>query len=482
MVVRKKLLMLMAFIMIAFDPLYSQIFEKENNTPLALDNQKSFGSAWVDYDNDGLEDLFVVNMGDNNTLFKNMGDGTFKKMTQNEIGVLAEDKGNSFTTSWADFNNDGYPDVFIGNFNEPSYLYMQNKDHQFVRVFESLFEQNSSFVQASSWVDFDLDGDLDLFVGTKEKADQLFENLGDAGFQLAENSKISSSLSNTHGIAWSDINNDNYPDLFLAQNTESNNSIYYSTSNGEFRTQELNDVPSVSIGATWVDIDNDLDMDLFVTNAMGKANFLYSNTGKGELTKVQQNTLLLEEFNSMSACWGDYDNDGDQDVFIANSGNQQNSFYLNDGNGEFQKVDEKPLTESANSSRGCSCGDYDNDGDLDLFISNGFGEKDNNELYINKGNVNGWFKIKLVGKKTSTPIGARIIIKTTDNGLKKEQMRELSSQSGAYGHNSHIIHFGMGQAKVIDELIVRWSNGETQTFKKVSANKAYTLLEGGVLK
>lgn len=230
-----------------------------------------------------------------------------------------------------------------------------------------------------------------------------------------------------------------------------------------------------SIGATWVDFDNDLDLDLFVSNAMGNRDELFENRN-GRLSPTTANELTLAETSSMGACWGDYDNDGDQDVLIANSENQANSFFRNQGNGRFERVADSALSKDERSSRGCTNGDYDNDGDLDIFVTNGFGNDDRNLLFTNNGNNNNWVVLTLVGKKMLTPIGARVFVST--GGGRNRQMREVSSNSGAYGHNSFNVHFGLGSETDLNSATVMWPDGDTESFKDLNVNRRYRLAQG----
>ncbi len=461
---------------VCFNTLNAQLFSKVDKPPLTQGNQKSFGTGWVDYDNDGDLDLFVANMGDDNELYRNIDGSSFLKLTSKEAGSIVQDGGQSFTMSWADFNNDGRLDVFVGNFGEPSFLYTQTADHKFMRVHQTLLSQHVASVQGSSWVDLDLDGDLDLFLATKDQKNIFFENDGKGAFSSKSNLKFTSEPSNSHGVAWADINGDNYPDLLLAENVEGNNSIFTSNKNVAGDERSL-DSRRVSIGASWIDYDNDLDLDLFVTNAMGKADYLYENVGNGKLNLLTDGPIVETMTNSMGACWGDYDNDGDLDAFVANSGNQENSYFENMGSGKFV-LDNSHIGKASNSSRGCSAGDFDNDGDLDLFVTNGFGENDQNEFYTNNGNNSGWVKLRLIGKQSAIPIGAQVRIVTNTEGQSLSQLRDISAQTGAYGHNSFEVHFGVGTAKTISELTIQWPNGQTQSFNNLEANVIYRLKQG----
>ncbi len=452
----------------------AQQFILNDATVTNVDNHPSFGAAWVDYDADGDEDLFVVHMQAPNSLFRNDGNSKFSKVPFAASDEMPPDSDPSFSTSWADFNNDGRLDVFVGNFGTPSRLFEQMPDGVFRSVFDSLFEKHGATVQGSSWVDVDRDGDLDLFLATKDQPDVLFENLGSDGFQKMSQSALDEQRTRSHDAAWSDIDLDGYPELFVADNSEAGNRLFANDA-GNLRPTAMEKTPVVSIGATWVDFDNDLDLDLFVSNALGKPDELFENDN-GTLAPAAANDLTSAETNSMGACWGDYDNDGDQDVLIANSGNQANSYFRNVGNGQFDRVADSVLSKTERSSRGCTNSDYDNDGDLDVFVSNGFGDDDRNQLFTNSGNDNNWVVLTLVGMNMPTPIGARVLVSTGDG--RNRQMREVASSSGAYGHNSLNVHFGLGTATDLDAVTVRWPDGDTENFENLEVNRRYRLTQG----
>ncbi len=462
-------------ILFSFQDIKGQIFNSIENTPLTASNLKSFGTAWVDINNDGFLDLFVANIDGDNELFINNKNGAFQVADYQILGDLAQKNGASFTTSWADINNDGNIDAFIGNFGSPSAVVLQNENHHFKKAIISDLENNPSNTQGSGWGDYDNDGDLDLFIAnTAGKVNQLFDNQGNGKLLISRKHVFENQVSNSHGVSWGDFNDDGYPDLFVAENYEGEN-LFYLNKEGEFYQAKTKDSSLVSIGASWVDYDNDGDLDLFVTNSLDEINILLRNNGNGELILQKETKLSILKSNSMSACWGDYDNDGDQDVFISNSNNQPNNFFLNDGLGNFTESYEPPFNSDKTASRGCSNGDYDNDGDLDLFITNGFGNNDQNLLYQNTGNTNHWLKVRLRDNNSVTPIGTKVYLKTVIEGKEIIQMRELSSQTGAYGHNAQIIHFGIGDSNQISEIKIVWPDGTNQIFNDAKADTFYEL-------
>jgi hypothetical protein len=236
-----------------------------------------------------------------------------------------------------------------------------------------------------------------------------------------------------------------------------------------------------SFGGSWGDYDNDGDFDLFVTRTVFGSpatsyNSLYRNNGDGTFTTVTGDTVVTDGAYSYGSCWGDHDNDGDLDLFVANSG--INFLYENIG-GSFVRAEAGAITTDANDSHGAAWGDYDRDGDLDLFVTNSGGSGEDNTLYRNNGNANSWISIKCIGILSNrSAIGARVSVKATIDGSPVWQVREVSSQTGYCGQNTLDAHFGLGDAAVIDSLRVEWPSGMVDEAADIGINRFVDLTEG----
>lgn len=224
-----------------------------------------------------------------------------------------------------------------------------------------------------------------------------------------------------------------------------------------------------SFGCSVADYNNDGFLDLFVANWWGR-NHLYKNLGNGQFKKITNSPVTNESLNSEGSSWGDFDNDGDLDLIVTNDGN--NSFFENN-NGFFSKLEHiSPASDSSNSNGG-TWNDMDNDGQLDIFIANGGNQP--NLLYRNPGNNNGWIKIKCVGNKSNrSAIGAKVTVFQN----KKMMSREVTSQTGGGygGQNGLILHFGLGQ-KETDSIIVSWPSGAISKIINPQIKRTLTILE-----
>ncbi|MBN1559818.1 VCBS repeat-containing protein [candidate division KSB1 bacterium] len=215
-------------------------------------------------------------------------------------------------------------------------------------------------------------------------------------------------------------------------------------------------------------------MDLFVTN-IGN-NFLYNNNGDGSFTKVSEGIVVSDGGNSYASCWADFDRDGYLDLFVANSGGQDNALYLNRGDGSFAKITTGYLVNDARNASGCGWADYDNDGDSDIFVAY---EDGPNILYQNNGNENHWLNITCMGTASNrSAIGAKVRAKALIGGKPVWQLREISGQTGFGSQNSLNVEFGFGDADIIDSLVVVWPSGLIQVWEDIQANQFLTLTEG----
>jgi len=234
-----------------------------------------------------------------------------------------------------------------------------------------------------------------------------------------------------------------------------------------------------SAGCAWGDYDNDGYLDLFVAN-LGQKNFLYHNNSDGSFTLIRDAGIGQEASYSWSGAWADFDNDGHLDLFVANgqpNGTGVKDFlYRNRGDGTFEKITLGSLVNDTSAGDGCAWGDYNNDGFLDLFVTNLNGQ--NNFLYRNSGNSNHWLTIQCEGRiSNSSAIGTRLELTAEIAGVPVRQIREISAGSGYGSQNSLLVHFGVGQTTNILGLRIRWPSGIVQDLANLRVDERLILRE-----
>ncbi len=325
--------------------------------------------------------------------------------------IFENEKGASKGVAWGDYNNDGYPDLYVTNgaqgYKQLNFLYRNNGDGTFTKITVGPPVEDQLISGGCSWGDFDNDGDLDLYVATTtdnandpQKENCLYENNGDGTF--TKNTTAGPPVSDKEYTAtggWGDYNNDGFIDLFIKNGwvQKQANSLYSNNGDGTFT--DVTGIPLVSSShATfissfaWGDYDNDGDLDLAVAGGAGPNNAIWRNDGNNTFTKLlnANNESVIEGSDSSGPSWADYDNDGDLDLFMTNFGDagpEKNFLYRNDGNDTFTKITDGDVVNDVAYSYGSAWGDVDNDGDLDLFVGN---DNDGspgwkNFFYINNG-------------------------------------------------------------------------------------------------
>jgi hypothetical protein len=483
-----KISVLVIFAFLHSSGIYPQNFTKVTDitNPVITDQFESGGGSWIDINNDGWLDLFVSNgnlTSQNNSLYINNRNGNFVKVNS---GSLVNDGGSSIGSTFGDYNNDGNPDVFVTNRNFfRNFFYKGTGDSVFTKITTGNIITDSANSNCGHWVDIDRDGDLDLFVLNFQGNDFLYMN---SGFPLYNFTKIdtSSFLINpvdfSISAVWSDFNNDGFPDLFVGNAGSENDFLYTNNGNGNFVKSVFND-GRATLGASWGDFNNDGNMDLITASYLNQNNILYKNNGSPDYTFTRMDTGVISNDggSSVGSCWGDVDNDGDLDLFIANDNGQNNALYLNSGfpDYSFSKVLTGAIVTDGGNSFGSVFGDYNNDGAVDLFVANRLNQ--NNFLYLNNGNSNNWLGIKCKGTVSNkSAIGTKVRVKANINGHPLWQMREVQSQSG-YNSENLDLNFGFGNAVSADSVIVQWISGSTTVFTNQSLNRNITISENGTI-
>lgn len=471
-------------------PMDVGLFTRERRLSPAMDGGATQGVSWADYDSDGLQDLFVSNLSvpfdpeEDNGLYHNNGDGTFEKVSGD---VVSSDGGRSRTGTWGDYDNDDDLDLFVSNWpDQANFLYQNQGDGSFTKVTDGEIVTEVAGSPAASWADFNRDGNLDLFVANCGH-NSLFRN--DFGtFTRMIGSVIEIDSSASYGASWSDFDGDGYPDLFVTSNDDNEANHLYSNDSGMAFTkvtgQKIVEDLGSAFGGSWGDYDNDGDMDLFVPNLMQSPpsnNLLYRNDGEGTFTRVTTGVVATDSGCSYSSAWGDYDNDGDLDLFVTNGMEGElwvNFLYENDGSGEFTRVKYGEVVLDQGLWTGAAWGDYDQDGDLDLFVGNTRNGVADNMLYRNNSSLNNWLNVKLVGTTSNrSAIGAIVRVKSVIDANPVWQMREISAQTGFCAQSSLNAHFGLGDAAMVDSIVVEWPSGIIQIITDTTVNQFLTITE-----
>ena len=476
------------------------------------------GAIADDFDNDGRIDVLASTWhpAGNIQLFKNQGDGGFVDVTA-EAGLKGVLGGLNMVQ--ADYDNDGHVDILVlrggwlgqGGMHPNSLLRnLGNGKFEDVAYFAGI--AGSDFPSmAAGWADFDNDGWLDLFVGNESSDDQrapcqLFRNNGDGTFTNVARKAGVTNERFAKAATWGDYNNDNWPDLYVS-NFGSPNRLYRNNGDGTFEdvAPQLGIEKPIESFPTWFwDVDNDGDLDLFVgaygtdvsdvaRSYLGRPNKaelpkLYINDGQGGFDDRSKEFGLSQPTAPMAANFGDLDNDGFLDFYLGTGypnyyALMPNVMYWNRGGKQFEDVTFAGGFGNLQKGHGIAFADFDGDGDQDIFEQMGgwyIGDPFVDALYQNPGFGNRWVALELVGGKSNrSAIGARIQLRFEDGEQSRVVYRRVCS-GGSFGANPFRQSIGVGKAKSINELRIYWpATGKQQSFKNVTTNQRYRLAEDG---
>ena len=316
----------------------------------------------------------------------------FTKIT---TGPLVNSPGDARSVNWVDVNNDGFTDCQITNgpsAGQNNMLYLNDGVGGFTTLTVDTIVKDKKSSDGATWADMDNDGDMDCFIANwYNQNNMLYTNNGTGTFTQISSGPTVNDFGYSETAAWGDYDNDGFVDLYVTNSGGvKKNFLYHNNGNNTFTkiiTGTLVNDANESRCVNWTDIDNDSDLDLFITNESNQNEDLYRNDGNGVFTKLTAGTLLHNGGSTMSGSWADYDNDGDLDVFLANDGSS-NCLFRNDGNFNFTKIISDTVSKTNGHSFSSSWSDIDNDGDIDLFVTNAFGTtlKQLNYFYTNNGN------------------------------------------------------------------------------------------------
>ncbi len=447
-------------------------FQGVTDSGILPDGGHSPGAAWGDFDGDGRPDLFVSSYEGTGRLYRNLGNGRFEYLPAAlpDLGIHAHG------CSWADFDGDGRLDLLVAKRNGlPSLVYRNTGTLVFDRLTAPAIPGATGDAVGAAWGDYNGDGFPDAFLTDLSRANRLWRNTGTGTLAPVENSPVLEARVGV-GCSWGDFDNDGDMDLFVANGGNNHNSLFRNEAGGFVRVTEGAVVNNAgySTGSAWGDYDNDGDLDLYVSNRLGP-NFMYRNNGDGTLSRITEGVHVTDVHDANGCTWADYDNDGDLDLVVASFTETGVIIYRNDGNGTFSRdLESVPAGLEAFGSA-VVLADYDGDGALDLFVARWSGG--NSQLLRNQGNSNRWLKLRLQGEPPyRTAMGARIWIKTVEEQGDRWQMRERMAYDG-WGGTSEEIHFGLGKAEQVDLVRVRWPSGKVTELRNVPANQVLTVIE-----
>ena len=496
------------------------------------------GVALFDYNNDGFLDVFLVNgttlegfpkgQEPTNHLYENDKDGTFKDVTE---------KANLVRTGWGhgacvgDFDNDGNDDLFVTYYG-PNVLYRNQGNGSFVDVTEKagLLQKGTRWNTGCSFLDYDKDGNLDLFVanyvnfdlkksmaksdekciwkgipvycgpqGLPSGANILYHNNGDGTFTDVSAASGITQPSPVYGLGSlvSDFDNDGWPDIYVACDSTAN-VLYHNEGNGHFTDTALitgtaynkDGKEQGGMGVSAADYDGDGYFDIVKTNFDGDTPTLYHNNGDGTFLDVTLAAGL--GLYTYHVGWGtgflDIDDDGWKDIFMVNghtypevdqhkldrSYRQPRQIYYNKHNGTFRDISAQSglAIQDRRNGRGAALGDLDNDGSPEIVINN---MNDTPSLLKNLGEKRNWILIKTIGTKSNRDgIGARVVVLAGN----RTQIDEVRSGGSYLSQNDFRLHFGLGEATKVDRIEVSWPSGRKEFFSDLKANQIAVLEEG----
>jgi hypothetical protein len=460
----------------------------------------SRGVSVADLDGNGWNDIVVANQVDSvrllgNTIYFNQGDRFIKS-------AIAMDNVNAWSESvhTVDVDNDYDLDLFFTTqFGTSNLLYLNDGTGKFSpgKAGDLVTDQTNS--PGACWCDYDLDGDLDVFVVNRDgEDDQLYINDGKGMFAQSMAGPWKGNKGDGRSCAWGDLNGDGKPDLYIANfvikeegrvKAKHRNYLYLSSRDGTF-VEKKTGIPieenNASYGVSFIDYNYDKDLDIYVTNvSIADENALYENSGTGFFKKLTDSEVTYEIHRpSKGQTWGDFNNDGWLDLYVANGTEGypeiQNFFFLGASDRSFKRVYNTLPAIEGHISAGTASGDFNNDGYLDLYVCNWGGEAEANDCYINQNRTNQWVKFRLKGTTSNSyGIGSWITL-TLDNDT--IQTRYFSRETGYGSENSTEIHFGIGSSTKINSVKIEWPSGTRQSGVDLMPNTVYEVIEGKEIK
>ena len=490
------------------------------------------GGAWVDLDNDGDDDLYLVGGDAKDKIFVNNGDGTFEELISNDL-VLTE---TFYTTGviYGDVDNDGDKDIFVNTFFSDTeefcknLLYINNGDLTFTESWDWERDEDKSMTMGSVFIDYNLDGLLDIYTVSYVEviqftyddndmingfdhdcfSNRLYRNDGNLTFTDVTEEQSLGDTGCALAVTASDYDNDQDLDILLGNDfgpfLQANKMYQNDRENNTFvdQSQEVGaNSEMFSMGIAVADYDNDLDLDYYISNLA--ANVLLENNN-GVFTDVAEEANATSTYSindsTLAVSWGnlfaDFDNDGDEDLYVSNgfvpapatlvnnSVVDPDRLFINNGDKTFTMVDSSAGIINGLPSRGAFYSDYDLDGDIDIFTvvydKPALGLINESILFENVTETdNNWIGIKLHGTHVNRDAyGSKIYVHTPQNTY----LRELSGGASFCSQHTSVMHIGIGEEEVVDSVVVIWTGGlNQQTETNIQTNAITSIIENNIV-
>ena len=534
--IQKSVYRIIAFLFITM-PGYGQQFIKSNDSAGINTNfaQKSFnggGGAWVDLDNDGDDDLYLVGGDQKDKIYINNADGTFDELITDDLSITEA----FYTTgvTYGDIDNDGDKDIFVNTFFSDTeefcknLLYINNGDLTFTESWEWERDEDKSMTMGSVFIDYNLDGLLDIYTVSYVEviqftydenemingfdhecfSNRLYRNDGNLNFTDVTEEQLLGDSGCALAVTASDYDNDHDLDILIGNDfgpfLQGNRMYQNDRENNVFVDNSENigaDTEMFSMGIAVADYDNDLDLDYYISNLA--ANVLLDNDS-GTFTDVADEANATSTYSvndsTLAVSWGnlfaDIDNDGDEDLYVSNgyvpapatlvnnSVLDPDRLFINNGDKTFTMVDTAVGIDNSKPARGAFYSDYDLDGDIDIFSvvfdKPNLGEINESILFENvTENDNNWIGIKLEGTQVNRDAyGSKVYVHTPQNTY----LRELSGGASFCSQHTSVLHIGIGQEEIIDSVVVIWTGGKNyQTETNISTNSISTIIENEIV-
>ncbi len=452
-----------------------RLWEEANS----LDVRYGRGVSLVDFNADGRLDMFIASDAGLTRVFENLGDMRFRDVTF-ELGLNLGGRG--MLGVWADYDNDRRLDLFTAS-TAVCRMFRQMEQGYFDERTAALNISGQARVTAALWADVDLDGFVDLYLARFDSSNVFYRSQeGKKFIDVIGYTGANDPYTKAMGGAFADIDNDGDPDLYLVHDNFEPARLYINDGTGTFRQRAEAagvDYRSHSMGAVFGDFDNDGFLDLYTSNI--DTNYIFFNNQDGTFSNTTEFSGVGNRGMAWSTSLLDFDNDGLLDIYVANTSSfapkSDNKLFRNLGGRRFEDVTEQAGVSSWEDGYGCATGDLNNDGFMDIVLTNDQ-DSDALEIYINNGGEGNYLQFELQGTRSNgAAIGARVSVFAGGT----LQIREVSGGSGWLSQDSPVLHFGLGSSTQADSVVFRWPSGLHEVLYDVRANQRMRIVEGNIL-